>query len=327
MPRTHPWATQSHHVDGGYANPEAPARDASAVDMAQWLVGHAIREKRNLPPAVHRTNGIGGRPDGLRITWLGHATTLIQTSGWTALTDPHFGPRASPLSFAGPRRLIDLPLSLDALPPVDVVCLSHDHYDHLDHGTVTHLEERFSPTFVAPLGCAQRLQDWGLRSVIAFDWGEYEDLPPGLRVHCTPAIHFSGRSLFDRDTTLWCSWWIETDGASMYFGGDTAYGAHFSALRERLGVPDVALLPIGAYEPRSIMRPVHVNPEEAVAAAQDLGSPPIVPIHWGTFDLADEPVQAPAQEVMRQAERRSMQDRIHLLSPGQSVEFVDALGR
>ena len=326
MPNAHPRASHSHHVDGGFRNPSAPAREASPVEVAQWLAGQALDGKHNVPPRIYRTPDLTAPTRTTRITWIGHASTLIQFPNASILTDPHFGPRASPISFAGPRRLADVPLKIRDLPDLDLVVLSHDHYDHLDYHSVMTLEEIFSPQFAAPLGCADRLRDWGIQSVHAFDWWEYEDLDlrtSSLRLHCLPAIHFSGRTLFDRNTTLWASWMIESDAARIYFGGDTAYGDHFSAIHDAFGRPDAALLPIGAYTPRAIMQPVHVNPQEAVQAALDLGRPLTIPIHWGTFDLAAETIQAPATEVVYHAERTGLIDRLHLLRLGENVEILD----
>jgi L-ascorbate metabolism protein UlaG (beta-lactamase superfamily) len=183
---------------------------------------------------------------------------------------------------------------------VDVVLLSHDHYDHLDAASIRALRARFDPLFLVPLGVDRRLRRWGIERIVAADWWQYVDIS-GWRFHCTPAQHFSGRGLWDRNTTLWAGWYIiPRDDASiprLFFAGDTAYAAHFSACRERLGAPDVACLPIGANRPRRIMRPVHMNPDEALQAFYDLNARRLIPIHWGTFDLADEPVQAPARRL------------------------------
>jgi N-acyl-phosphatidylethanolamine-hydrolysing phospholipase D len=323
MPNQHPRASTRHHTSSGFRNPEADAREASPLEVAQWLAGRVMNGKRNVPPHTQPVTDLTAPATPLRVTWVGHAATIIQTSSLTILTDPHFGPRASPVSFAGPERLTRLPLTVADLPPVDLVVLSHDHYDHLDRGSIEQIEAIHAPLFLAPLGCADRLRDWGVASVQAFDWWEYEDLDlsDGLRVHALPAQHFSGRTLLDRNATLWASWLLETDDISVYFGGDSGYGRHFSDIHDALGPTDVALLPIGAYEPRSIMAPVHMSPEEAVQAAVDLGRPHVVPIHWGTFDLANEPVQAPAPAAMRAAERHGLGNHIHPLRPGESMEL------
>lgn len=325
MPQTHSRASRDHHVDGGFRNPNPAVREASPVEVAQWLAGQALGAKQNVPPHAYPVSPFKDVTSGVHITWIGHASTLIRTAGLSILTDPHFGMRASPLSFAGPRRLVRPPLSIEDLPAVDLVVLSHDHYDHLDYDSVMALDERDQPVFAAPLGCATRLRDWGIETVHAFDWWEYDDLDlsrSSLRVHCLPAVHFSGRTPFDRNSTLWASWMLETDTLRIYFGGDTAYGDHFSAIHETFGRPDVALLPIGAYTPRSIMQPVHVNPEEAIRAATDLGRPPMIPIHWGTFDLAAETIQAPATDVIRCAETANFTRELYLLRPGETWEMA-----
>lgn len=321
MPQ-HPWSDRRHHVNGGFRNPDAPSRDASPAEVASWLGGRVLSRKTNHPPQVVAPDpdALSVPPDRLRLTWLGHATVLVQTPEITLLTDPHFGTRASPLSFAGPERLSPVPLAVEHLPPIDLVVLSHDHYDHLDRGSVLDLDVRDVPLFAAPLGCADRLRDWGVSSVQAFDWWEYTDLAQGPRLHCTPAIHFSGRTPFDRNTTLWAGWMLDAEDARLFFAGDTAYGPHFQHVRERLGTPDAALLPIGAYLPRRIMHPVHVSPEEAMQAAVDLGRPHVVPIHWGTFDLANEPLHAPPAEAQRAAQDRRLADRLHVLRPGETLE-------
>jgi len=323
MPHPHDRASRRHHTSDGFRNPEAPEREASSLEVATWLAGRLFNGKQNVPPHAVTPIDLGLPPAQLRITWIGHATTVVQTPDLTILTDPHFGMRASPVPFAGPERLARLPLTIADLPTVDAVLISHDHYDHLDRASVEDLERRFSPLFLAPLGCADRLRDWGLANVLDFDWWTYEDLDlgAGLRVHALPAMHFSGRSLTDRNQTLWASWAVSTDAGTVYFGGDSGYGPHFSAIRQTIGTPDIALLPIGAYEPRSIMKPVHVSPDEAIQAAIDLGRPAIVPIHWGTFDLANEPVQAPAPAVVRCAERQSLTEQLHLLRHGESTHI------
>lgn len=320
----HPsWSDRRHHVDGGFRNPDAPSRDASPAEVASWLSGRVFSRKTNHPPEVVTPDpsALANPPERLRLTWLGHATVLVQTPEITLLTDPHFGERASPLSFAGPSRLAPVPLAVEALPPIDLVLLSHDHYDHLDRESVLRLDARDVPLFAAPLGCADRLRDWGVSSVQAFDWWEYTDLAQGPRLHCTPAVHFSGRTPFDRNTTLWAGWMLDAEAVQLFFAGDTAYTSHFQRIREHLGAPDAALLPIGAYLPRRIMRPVHVSPEEAMQAAVDLGRPHVVPIHWGTFDLANEPVQAPPVEARRAARDHGLTDHLHVLHPGASIEL------
>ncbi|PEN13867.1 hypothetical protein CRI94_07350 [Longibacter salinarum] len=322
MPKKHDRASRRHHTRDGFCNPDAPAQPASPLEVARWLSGRVFSHKQNVPPHTVLPTDLSAPPPSIRITWIGHATTLIQVPGLTVLTDPHFGQRASPVPFAGPERLARLPLQIDDLPPVDLVVLSHDHYDHLHRPSIERLlAARHAPTFAAPLGCADRLRNWGVDSVLAFDWWEYDDMDigSGLRLHALPALHFSGRSLTDRNSTLWASWMLEMDDGSVYFGGDTGYSDHFSTIADALGSPDIAILPIGAYKPRRIMKPVHVNPEEAMQAVIDLGRPDVVPIHWGTFDLASETVQAAAPEAIHWAERFGLTNQLRLLRPGEST--------
>jgi N-acyl-phosphatidylethanolamine-hydrolysing phospholipase D len=207
--------------------------------------------------------------------------------------------RASPLWFAGPERWVKPAISFDDLPPIDVVLQSHDHYDHLDTRTVRHIARAHpSARWYAPLGVGAVLQRNGVALVEELDWWDtsrYDE----VSVACAPAQHFSGRTLFGRNGTLWCSWAIRTPNHTVYFAGDTAYHPEFGLIGERLGPFSAILLPIGAYEPRWFMRSVHVDPEEAVQAYADLTAHtadrrcPMIGMHWGTFKLADEPMDDP----------------------------------
>jgi len=236
---------------------------------------------------------------------------------------------ASPVPPFGPQRLSDAPIAVDDLPEIDLVLISHDHYDHLDRTAVEQIETIYRPLFAAPLGAADRLRRWGCSRVMSFDWWHWESFnelgrkggSPGLRLHCLPAVHFSGRTLFDRNSTLWCSWMIEPagDAPTVYFAGDTAAGAHFEDVRSHIGAPDVTLMPIGAYRPRSLMQAVHVSPAEAVASVQDVGAGDALPIHWGTYDMAEEAAQDPAADLENAARDRGCLDRWHVVNPGETV--------
>ena len=329
--QTHPWYHQRHHrAGGGFTNIWGVPRDAPFVKSARWILSRPLdhRGKTNVPPPVHHADAAALRepPEALRITWLGHAATLIQTPACTLLTDPMLSRRASPLSFMGPVRQAILPLRIGDLPAVDAVLISHDHYDHLDKASIQAIQRHFAPLFFVPLGVGAILRRWGATRVVEMDWGQYADAG-GLRYHCTPAMHFSGRSLTGRDGTLWCSWYIEAVGDAakadvraqrrrLYFGGDSGYAGHFSEIQERLGAPEVALLPIGAYLPSWFMQPVHMDPEEAVQAFRDVGAEHFIPIHWGTFDLTDEPIQEPAARVRIHAREENLEDRLHVLDIG-----------
>jgi len=232
------------------------------------------------------------------VTWIGHSTVLLQLGAVNILTDPMWSERASPFRRIGPRRLMTPGVDFAALPPIDVVLLSHNHYDHLDAATVRRIAQR-SPDaeWLCPMGLAGLVRTLGVRRAVERDWWQAVDAP-AFGATCTPAQHFSARGLRDRNKTLWCSWTIEADDARVYFSGDTALHSDFETIGTRAGPFDLVMLPIGAYEPRWFMRRVHCNPEDAVAAYQALASasratPPCLALHWGTFRLTDEPVQEP----------------------------------
>jgi N-acyl-phosphatidylethanolamine-hydrolysing phospholipase D len=235
----------------------------------------------------------------LTLTWVGHSTFLIQIGGLNVLTDPIWSERASPVRWIGPRRTVPPAVGFDRLPLIDVVLQSHDHYDHLDDLTVCRLEARNpGAMWIVPVGLRRFLQRRGVHEITELDWWQTVRWGP-LVIGCTPAKHFSGRTLWRRDRALWCGWSIADEARRLYFAGDTGYHPEFSAIAERFGPFDVALLPIGAYEPRWAMGSVHMNPEEAIRAFQDLqrgavdGCSRFVPMHWGTFKLTDEPLDEP----------------------------------
>lgn len=292
---------------------------------ARWMASFALRRRPPHAPTPFRLLEPGALrrpPRGcLRVAWLGHATLLLQVGDRTLLTDPVFAEHASPVPGTGPRRRVPLPLPIEGLPRVDVVLLSHDHYDHLDPAALAWLHRRDRPLVLAPLGVGHHVPGDRTREL---DWGQFVELD-GLRLHCTPARHFSGRGLLDRDRTLWASWLVEpASGPRVFWGGDTGYGPHFRLVRERLGAPDVVLLPIGAYAPRWFMRRVHVDPAEAVRAYLDLGGAttraPLVPYHWGTFDLAEEPLDEPPRRLRAEAEAAGVADALRILPVGGVLE-------
>jgi N-acyl-phosphatidylethanolamine-hydrolysing phospholipase D len=232
------------------------------------------------------------------LTWIGHATFLIQSGGLNVLTDPHLGERASPLSFAGPKRLVPPALDFRTLPHIDAVVISHNHYDHLDEETVRRLNRQPGgpPMFFVPLGLRAWLAGRGIRNVTELDWWDAATVGQ-LRFTLTPVQHWSARSLWDRNETLWGGWRIDGPQGSFFFSGDTGYSPDFLEIRRRLGPVDVALLPIGAYEPRWFMGVMHVNPEEAVKVHRDLEAGHSVAMHWGTFVLTDEPMDEPPRRL------------------------------
>jgi L-ascorbate metabolism protein UlaG (beta-lactamase superfamily) len=253
----------------------------------------------------------------LRVTMINHSTLLLQQGGINLLTDPIWSARASPFTAIGPRRRREVGVRWQDLPRVDVVLLSHNHYDHLDLLTLRRLADRGQCQFIVPARVARLLQSRNIGPVHELDWGEALPLP-GRTVHCVPALHFSARTLFDRNRTLWCGYMIEAADRVLYFAGDTAFGNHFAAIRERFGAPRLALLPIGAYEPRWFMSPVHMAPDEAMRAHEILAAATSIAIHHGTFQLADEGIDTPKKRLLACAPGNSFL----VLDNGQSVTLA-----
>jgi N-acyl-phosphatidylethanolamine-hydrolysing phospholipase D len=230
---------------------------------------------------------------------VGHTSFLIQIAGLNVLTDPIWSERASPVQFAGPRRWVPPAVEFDLLPPIDVVVLSHDHYDHLDSTTVSRIAARYpAAVWNAPLGVAAFLKQHGARDINERDWWEQSSVG-SLKLTCVPAQHFSGRTLGKRNRTLWCGWTLRSRNHSIYFAGDTALHPEFGTIAERCGPFELAILPIGAYEPRWFMGSVHMNPDDCMKAMSQLTGRQhgrrltMAAAHWGTFKLTDEPMDEP----------------------------------
>jgi L-ascorbate metabolism protein UlaG (beta-lactamase superfamily) len=260
--------------------------------------------------------------DKVRLSFVGHASWLIQTSGLNILVDPVWSERASPFAFAGPKRHNDPGIAFDALPKVDIVLVSHGHYDHLDVATLSRLAARFSPRAITPLG-----NDATMRGAIkaeAFDWNDRIELGNGVAVTLVPTRHWSARGLFDRNKTLWASFILETPAGKIYVVCDSGYGEgkHFRRVAEAHGPLRLAILPIGAYEPRWFMRDQHMNPSDAVRALRDCGAQQALAHHHGTFQLTDEAIDAPATALGEALDEAKIpRERFAVLKPGQVVEI------
>jgi N-acyl-phosphatidylethanolamine-hydrolysing phospholipase D len=293
---------QVHFRDGRYRNIDVtPKHDWR--QFLRWQREHGWRFPEGQAFVWQRPDSRlllepGAQP---RLTWLGHASFLFQYQGLNLLTDPVFSDRCSPVSFAGPKRFTPAPLSVDELPDIHLVLISHNHYDHLDRQTVLALHRRFGEKvlFLVPKGVVDWFAQQGIHHAVELDWWQSHQLPDVEAVF-VPAQHFSGRTLRDRNATLWGGWWLVFNDFRFYFAGDTGYGSIFSTIREVLGSPDLALLPIGAYSPRWFMKSVHVDPFDAVQIHCDLGAKQSVGMHWGTFVLTDEPMSEPPEK-LRQA--------------------------
>ena len=253
------------------------------------------------------------------VTWVGHATFYVRMDDAAFLTDPVYSERASPFSFAGPRRLVPPGVPLEALPRLDLVLLSHDHYDHTDLPTVRRLAARGVP-FVVPTGLGDLVRRAGGSVAAELGWWQ-EATVAGLRVTCVPARHFSGRGLGDRNRRLWAGFVVAGRKRRLYHSGDTALFDGFTEVRRRAGPIDLACLPIGAYDPRSLMGPIHLNPEGAVRAALDLDAGATVGMHFGTFDLSDEPLDEPPRRFLTEARVRGIEARAVVMAIGETRGF------
>ncbi|MES2986924.1 MAG: MBL fold metallo-hydrolase [Pseudomonadota bacterium] len=289
----------SDHFDGKrFLNPGEPDTDRSLRQVLRW---------RTSVPDNPWPNAVAVTPvvpdahiDGLRVTMIGHATLLIQIAGLNLLTDPVWSDRASPLAFAGPRRIAAPGVRMEDLPPIHAILLSHNHYDHLDVATLKALHERHTPLIVTPLGNDAIIRRHIPDARIAVgDWGDRFEIGRDAEAHIVPATHWSSRGISDRRKALWCGFMVRAGGKLIYFAGDTGYGTGniFRAMRERFGPTDLALIPIGAYDPRWFMAAQHTDPEEAIQIMRDLDARAAIGIHWGIFKLTDEPRDEPVERL------------------------------
>ncbi len=255
------------------------------------------------------------------VTWVGHATLLVQMGGTTFLTDPTWSDTASPI-WLGPRRFVDPGIDMDALPPIDFVLISHNHYDHLDLDTLEALAERGHGTrFLVPLGNGALLRSRGIEGVEEFDWGDSRSLGD-VEIFCLPTQHWSRRGLRDERRALWSSWAVLSPRRRFYFGGDSGMFPGFRDIGEKLGPFDLAAVPIGAYEPVAMMRPYHLDPEEAVQAGRDLDARHLLGMHFATFDLSDEPLDEPPRRFRAAAEAAGYgPDDAWILRIGETRDF------
>ena len=315
-----------HHIAGGFRNLDPEMARPSG--WTRWsFIGRRMWDSLTSPRAFEAPRvandgaALRAAPPARTITWIGHATLLVQVDGLSVVTDPNWSERAGPTSFIGARRLNAPGVAFEALPRIDVVTISHDHYDHLDLPTVKRLAATHDPLFVVPLGLKAWFVDNGMPHVVELDWWQEHD-HRGVRFVCTPAQHFSQRSFWDGNRRLWASWAVLGRERRFYHGGDTGYFAGFKEIGRRLGPFDVAALPIGAYLPPEIMKWVHTTPEQAVQAFVDLGARTMLGMHWGTFDLADEPLDEPPTRMLADISRRGIDpSRAWVLKLGETREW------
>ena len=256
------------------------------------------------------------------LVWIGHATYLINKDGLTILTDPVFSKRASPVRFAGPKRLIPPAIPIDKLPKIDVVTVSHNHYDHLDLRSLKMIyKANPDAIFLVPKGDKRRLERRGIENVKEFLWWEEIEIN-GSKFTFTPVQHWSARGIADRNKSLWGGWFMELKTESIYHAGATGYSGDFIETKKRLGSPSLSLIPVGAYAPRWFMKTNHVNPPEAIQVALDLESKRNFGMHWGTFQLTDEAIMEPPELLKQSLKELGLSEEFfRVLKPGEVVEF------
>ncbi|MEW9699113.1 MBL fold metallo-hydrolase [Paenibacillus sp. SI8] len=298
----------SEHLESGKFRNRLPMKMDTSLKstvgtLIDFIKGNPNRRPpRHLPmasPVFNQSN------NQTQVTWFGHSASMLTIDGKTLLLDPMFGKTPSPFPLFGkPRYSGGMPLDTDDFPPIDVVVLSHDHYDHLDYGTIQKLKLKVG-MFLVPLGVGGHLERWGIERerIQEYDWWE-ELTYAGLRFACTPAIHFSGRSLTDRNATLWCSWVIKGKQTSIFFSGDSGYGPHFKEIGDKYGPFDLTLMECGQYDER--WSDIHMMPEESVEAHLDVKGKVMMPIHWGAFTLALHAWTDPVERALKAAERKNV---------------------
>lgn len=316
-------AAGAHHLVRGFRNLDTGYR-YTLLERLQRAARRVLQGEpaRGAAPAVLPNDGAALRANGTvpTVTWIGHATLLIQLGGLNILTDPIWSERASPVGFAGPRRLVAPGLRFEDLPRIDAVVISHDHYDHLDVDTVERLVRAHQPRFFVPLGLKAWLAEHGAHDVVELDWWQAAEFR-GLTFTCTPAQHSSGRGFHDQNLRLWASWVVAGAGKKLWFAGDTGYTPALSEIGRRLGPFDLAAIPIGGYSAWDVGHPNHVNPEEALRLVEEQDARLMVPIHFGTFDLNREPFAEPPRRLLKAAAAQGLEDRIAVLLAGQSIHW------
>ena len=304
-----------------FQHPAGDSQNKSFSDLFDFFADYLKRsedkwETIGFPVLKSTTNEL--QEFNENVLWVGHASIMINHSNLTILTDPHFSDYASPFSFMGPKRITNVPFSIPELPQLDVIVISHNHFDHLDEQSIRQIAT-YQPEakFLVPLGLKKLLIEWGANDVIELDWWQSIKIK-GATFQPTPVQHWSKRSAFDRNKTLWAGWMTQWEDFSFYFTGDTGYSNDFREVSKRLGNPDLAAIPIGAYEPRHFMKSAHINPEEAVMVFNDLGAKRAIAIHWGTFKLTIEKLDEPPHRLEKALKNAGISiDRFRVLRHGE----------
>jgi len=296
----------------------------SFKDFWKWRKESKRPDPISFPLAHNDVQYLQQNKSDKTLTWVGHATFLLQLNGYNILTDPHFSKRASPLSFMGPERTTPPGLQIHDLPLIDLVVISHNHYDHLDSQSIKSLirrQKNNQPIFFVPLKLKRTLQNFGALNIIEHQWWQATQYKQ-LEICSVPVQHWSKRSLSDTNKTLWCGWVIKSKNFQYLFVGDTGYSKDFKNIQKRFGPMDLASIPIGAYEPRWFMKDSHCNVEEAIQIHKDIKSKKSIAMHWGTFQLTDEPMDEPIQLLSKLTRKLNYSDQFVALKHGETIKIL-----
>ncbi|HYW33773.1 MAG TPA: MBL fold metallo-hydrolase [Balneolaceae bacterium] len=315
---------KSDHFNGRkFFNPDK-VRGRGLFDLAKWSFSSdrgewSYFQEHEVDVGVPRQQPESSE---MVVTFINHTTFLIQTDGVNILTDPIWSDRASPYTWIGPKRMRPPGVRFEDLPDIDLVLLSHNHYDHLDLPTVLRLKATHDPLFITPLGVDQYLKQHHITQTVDLDWWKQHIFNDEIEITGIPAQHFSGRGVFDRDQTLWCGYVLRTPNYTLYFAGDTAYGSFFTDIGEAFDI-DLSIIPIGAYKPRWFMESIHVGPTEAVQIHQDVRSKYSLASHFGTFPLADEGMDEPPKDLLKALKKAGLSsDVFRALNEGESYHYL-----
>lgn len=308
----------SDHYDGKTFNNTPKTSDKNLFDLLKWRFSTTAKDwpenVKNSKFDLPKVNG-----SEIIVTWINHATFLIQTPEINILTDPVYAERVSPFSFIGPKRVRKPGVKFDDLPKIDVVIISHNHYDHLDLETLKKIADKYSPTILIPLGDKELLESNGIKMSVEMDWSDEVEIEKNIFTFL-PAKHWSARWITDKRESLWGSFMIKSNVKHIYFGGDTGYGNHFKDIASKYSKIDLALLPIGAYEPRWFMSEHHMNPDESVNAHIDLKSHQTIGMHFGTFQLTNEGIDEPVDDLIKaKAKYKINEESFRVLGVGESL--------
>ena len=331
-------ASKAHHTPTGFKNNYAQQVNKSFGDFLRWQwESWGLDKTANSPtPSVQADLALLKSPRSPTVTWIGHATALVQANGLNVLVDPIFSERASPVQIFGPKRAQAPGVAMADLPNIDAVLISHNHYDHLDRISVAQLDEKAKAAgkttlFIVPLGLKAWFNGIGIDSVVELDWWQQHELK-GVEFHLTPVQHWSARSINDRSATLWGGWAVLGADFHWYYAGDTGYSRDFADTAKQFaprqtealgGGFDLALVPVGSYEPRWFMSQQHVNPMESVRIHQDVGAKRSIGVHWGTFALTDEPLDQPPRDLAIAQQALGVKEAdFGVLAIGESRQFA-----